>query len=79
MCFYMQNCSEGSVLLGTVSYGKLNEGKDSQKNPASYQISYMVPPTKVNNCVIHGTIPLQTRVLSSLILNLVSCIISVAA
>ncbi|XP_031094573.1 tripeptidyl-peptidase 2 isoform X2 [Ipomoea triloba] len=44
-----KNCSEGSVLLGTVSYGKLNEGKDSQKNPASYQISYMVPPTKLND------------------------------
>lgn len=75
----MQNCSEGSVLVGTMSYGKLNEGKGSEKNPASYQISYMVPPTKVNNCVIHGAHLYFFTDLCLLILNLMSFIISVAA
>ncbi|CAK9160937.1 unnamed protein product [Ilex paraguariensis] len=44
---------EGSVLLGAISYGKLSigvqeEGKNPQKNPSSYQISYRVPPNKLD-------------------------------
>ncbi|KAA8533720.1 hypothetical protein F0562_031237 [Nyssa sinensis] len=47
-----KNSSEGSVLLGAISYGKLSfgvqeEGKNPQKNPASYNISYRVPPNKL--------------------------------
>ncbi|RAL51416.1 hypothetical protein DM860_010918 [Cuscuta australis] len=38
-----KNCSEGSILVGTVSYAS------SQKNPVSYQISYRVPPSKLND------------------------------
>ncbi|XP_050387526.1 tripeptidyl-peptidase 2, partial [Argentina anserina] len=45
---------QGSVLLGAISYGKLSyvekgEGKDPQKNPVSYQISYIVPPNKMDD------------------------------
>jgi tripeptidyl-peptidase-2 len=48
----LQNAPQGSVLLGAISYGKLSlagqEGEESsQKNPVSYQISYVVPPNKV--------------------------------
>ncbi|OWM79539.1 hypothetical protein CDL15_Pgr022951 [Punica granatum] len=48
----MQNCPQGSLLVGAISYGKLSsagsgEGKNPQKNPVSYQISYVVPPNKV--------------------------------
>ncbi|CAH9123538.1 unnamed protein product [Cuscuta epithymum] len=43
-----KNYYEGSVLVGTVSYAKLNEGRGSPTNPVSYQISYMLPPTKLN-------------------------------
>ncbi|PRQ60108.1 putative tripeptidyl-peptidase II [Rosa chinensis] len=44
---------QGSVLLGAISYGKLSyaekgQGKDPQKNPVSYQISYIVPPNKMD-------------------------------
>ncbi|XP_041002868.1 tripeptidyl-peptidase 2-like [Juglans microcarpa x Juglans regia] len=46
-------CPQGSVLLGAISYGKLSfagrEGKKNpQKNPASYQLSYVVPPNKLD-------------------------------
>ncbi|TQD86599.1 hypothetical protein C1H46_027865 [Malus baccata] len=45
--------SQGSVLLGAISYGKLSyvdkgEGKNPLKNPVSYQISYIVPPNKMD-------------------------------
>jgi tripeptidyl-peptidase-2 len=45
---------EGSVLLGAISYGKLSfgvqeEGKNPEKNPVSYRISYVVPPNKVED------------------------------
>ncbi|KAE9464869.1 hypothetical protein C3L33_03223, partial [Rhododendron williamsianum] len=48
-----KNCPEGSVLLGAISYGKVSsdgqeESKNPEKNPVSYQISYLVPPNKVN-------------------------------
>ncbi|KAK4492767.1 hypothetical protein RD792_000087 [Penstemon davidsonii] len=45
--------SAGSVLIGSISYGKVsfgvnNEGKNPEKNPVSYNISYIVPPTQVD-------------------------------
>ncbi|PKA45566.1 tripeptidyl-peptidase II [Apostasia shenzhenica] len=45
--------SAGSVLLGSVSYGTMATGskKDQQKHPqspVSYQISYIIPPSKVD-------------------------------
>lgn len=40
-----KNSREGSVLFGPMSY---EEGKSPQKNPASYQISYFVPPIKLD-------------------------------
>ncbi|GAB2265195.1 tripeptidyl-peptidase II Tpp2 [Dionaea muscipula] len=48
-----KNCPEGSILVGEISYGKLTSdeqgnGKDPKKNPAFYQISYIVPPNKSN-------------------------------
>ncbi|XP_050154207.1 tripeptidyl-peptidase 2-like [Malus sylvestris] len=44
---------QGSVLLGAISYGKLSyvdkgEQKNPLKNPVSYQISYIVPPNKLD-------------------------------
>ncbi|XP_050220637.1 tripeptidyl-peptidase 2 isoform X2 [Mercurialis annua] len=47
-----KNTPQGSVLLGAISYGKLSfaaqgEGRNPQKNPVSYQVSYIVPPNKV--------------------------------
>ncbi|KAL8138735.1 hypothetical protein V2J09_004736 [Rumex salicifolius] len=49
-----KNCPEGSVLFGEITYGKPSiltqgNGNGSQKNPASYQISYVVPPNKFQN------------------------------
>lgn len=48
----LQNTPEGSVLLGTISYGKISfavqdEGKNPENNPVTYLVSYNVPPTKV--------------------------------
>jgi len=48
----VQNSTQGSLLLGAISYGKLSfgqqeEGKNPLKNPVSYQLSYIVPPNKV--------------------------------
>ncbi|KAB1210686.1 Tripeptidyl-peptidase 2 [Morella rubra] len=48
-----KNCLQGSVLLGAISYGKptfagRDDEKVPQKNPASYQLSYIVPPNKVD-------------------------------
>lgn len=40
-----KNSREGSVLFGPISY---EGGKGLQKNPASYQISYIVPPIKLD-------------------------------
>jgi tripeptidyl-peptidase-2 len=49
---FLQNSTQGSLLLGAISYGKLSNGgqevgKNPQKNPVSYQLSYIVPPNKV--------------------------------
>lgn len=48
---YSQGVSAGSVLVGSITYGKKvnNDGKNSGKNPASYTISYIVPPPQVVN------------------------------
>ncbi|KAF5457840.1 hypothetical protein F2P56_021917 [Juglans regia] len=48
-----KNSPQGSVLLGAISYGKLSfagqeVGKNPQKNPASYQLSYILPPNKLD-------------------------------
>ncbi|KAJ6386456.1 hypothetical protein OIU78_016376 [Salix suchowensis] len=48
-----KNAPQGSMLLGAISYGKLSfagqeGGKSPQKNPVSYQITYVVPPNKVD-------------------------------
>ncbi|KAI6696312.1 hypothetical protein NL676_016431 [Syzygium grande] len=47
-----KNSQPGSVLVGAISYGKVSNagqdiGKSPTKNPASYRISYIVPPNKV--------------------------------
>ncbi|XP_027189528.1 tripeptidyl-peptidase 2 isoform X2 [Cicer arietinum] len=48
-----KNSLQGSVLVGSISYGKLSfagqgEHKNPEKHPASYQISYIVPPNKID-------------------------------
>ncbi|WRX16951.1 Peptidase S8/S53 domain - like 10 [Theobroma cacao] len=48
-----KNSSQGSVLLGAISHGKLSyasqeERKNPKKNPVSYQISYVIPPNKTD-------------------------------
>ncbi|XP_027923096.1 tripeptidyl-peptidase 2-like isoform X1 [Vigna unguiculata] len=48
-----KNSPLGSVLLGTISYGKLSfagqgENTNPEKHPASYTISYIVPPNKID-------------------------------
>lgn len=44
----LQNVPQGSVLLGSISYGKVgHEGGKNSQNPVSYQVSYIVPPNKV--------------------------------
>ena len=40
------------MLFGDITYGKPSDGNGSQKNPASYKISFVVPPNKVN-MIIH--------------------------
>ena len=51
---YLQGASAGSVLIGSISYGKVsfgvnNDGKSPEKNPAYYKVSYVVPPVQVND------------------------------
>ncbi|CAN0902776.1 Tripeptidyl-peptidase 2 [Linum grandiflorum] len=47
-----KNAPQGSVLLGKITYGRLlsgqEAGKNGQKSPVSYPISYVVPPNKVD-------------------------------
>ncbi|KAL0371709.1 UNVERIFIED_CONTAM: Tripeptidyl-peptidase 2 [Sesamum calycinum] len=52
--------SAGSVLVGAISYGKLafgvnNEGKNPEKNPVSYSISYVVPPVQFDEDKAKGS------------------------
>ncbi|KAM7499661.1 hypothetical protein LguiA_024075 [Lonicera macranthoides] len=66
-----KNSPEGSVLLGAISYGKLSfgvqrEGKNPEKNPVSYRISYLVPPNKLDEdkgkgSAINGTKSVSER------------------
>uniref|UniRef100_A0A2P2LLV1 Tripeptidyl-peptidase 2 isoform X2 n=1 Tax=Rhizophora mucronata TaxID=61149 RepID=A0A2P2LLV1_RHIMU len=43
-----KNAPQGSVLLGSISYGKLSSVRQEGGNPpVSYQVSYVVPPSKV--------------------------------
>ncbi|KAG8652896.1 tripeptidyl-peptidase 2 isoform X2 [Manihot esculenta] len=45
-----KNVPQGSVLLGSISYGKVgHEGGKNSQNPVSYQVSYIVPPNKVDD------------------------------
>ncbi|MBA0831085.1 hypothetical protein Goarm_015575, partial [Gossypium armourianum] len=56
--------SQGSVLLGAISHGKLSyagEGKNPQKNPVSYQISYVVPPSKIDEDKGKGSSSASTK------------------
>ena len=53
---FLQNSTQGSVLLGAISYGKLSfadqgENKNPEKHPTSYPLSYVVPPNKVSHCL----------------------------
>ncbi|KAL7003416.1 tripeptidyl-peptidase II Tpp2 [Sarracenia purpurea var. burkii] len=43
-----KNSPEGSVLLGAISYGKLSIGVQDEGGNLSYQISYQVPPYKLD-------------------------------
>ncbi|XP_045813598.1 tripeptidyl-peptidase 2-like isoform X2 [Trifolium pratense] len=48
-----KNSLQGSVLVGSISYGQLSfsrqgDHKNPQKHPASYRISYIVPPNKID-------------------------------
>ncbi|KAJ7974178.1 tripeptidyl-peptidase 2-like [Quillaja saponaria] len=48
-----KNSPHGSVLVGAISYGKLSfvaqgEGKNPEKNPAPYRVSFIVPPNKID-------------------------------
>ncbi|MBA0685284.1 hypothetical protein Goari_012955, partial [Gossypium aridum] len=56
--------SQGSVLLGAISHGKLSyagEGKNPQKNPVAYQISYVVPPSKIDEDKGKGSSSASTK------------------
>ncbi|GAV79300.1 Peptidase_S8 domain-containing protein/TPPII domain-containing protein [Cephalotus follicularis] len=57
-----KNSPPGSLLVGAISYGKLSfvgqeEGKNPQKNPASYRITYIVPPNKIDEDMGKGSSP----------------------
>lgn len=57
LVLFLQGASAGSVLVGSISYGKVsfgvnNDGKNPEKNPVSYSISYIVPPAQVIYSVI---------------------------
>ncbi|KAL5567987.1 hypothetical protein UlMin_024562 [Ulmus minor] len=64
-----KNAPQGSVLYGAISYGKLSyfgdgEGKNPQKNPASHQISYIVPANKLDEDKGKGSSPTSTKSIS---------------
>ncbi|XP_047941197.1 tripeptidyl-peptidase 2 isoform X1 [Salvia hispanica] len=57
-----KGASAGSVLVGSISYGKVsfgvnNDAKNPEKNPVSYSISYIVPPAQVNEDKGQGSSP----------------------
>ncbi|KAL5708116.1 tripeptidyl-peptidase II [Ranunculus cassubicifolius] len=43
-----KNCPAGSVLLGTITYGKLSHGVKKEESPVKDTVSYLVPPSKVD-------------------------------
>ncbi|KAK7279941.1 hypothetical protein RJT34_25002 [Clitoria ternatea] len=48
-----KNSLQGSLLVGSISYGRLSfasqgEHKNPEKHPVSYQVSYLVPPNKID-------------------------------
>ncbi|PON90851.1 Tripeptidyl peptidase [Trema orientale] len=64
-----KNCQQGSVLLGAISYGKLSylgdgEGRNPEKNPTAHQISYIVPPNKLDEDKGKGSSPTCTKSIS---------------
>ncbi|XP_059451546.1 tripeptidyl-peptidase 2 isoform X2 [Corylus avellana] len=64
-----KNSPQGSVLLGAISYGKLScggqeGGKNPQKNPVSYQLSYIVPPNKLDEDKGKGSSSTGTKTVS---------------
>jgi tripeptidyl-peptidase II len=56
MLIGLQNAQPGSVLVGTITYGTVStfNKKDDQNQhaPASYSISYTIPPSKVSSSTI---------------------------
>ncbi|XP_072983794.1 tripeptidyl-peptidase 2 isoform X2 [Typha latifolia] len=54
-----KNAPPGAVLLGSISYGTVTQNNKSDQNnqqsPAIYHISYIVPPSKVDEDVGKGT------------------------
>ncbi|XP_019453181.1 PREDICTED: tripeptidyl-peptidase 2-like isoform X1 [Lupinus angustifolius] len=55
-----KNSPQGSVLVGAISYGKLSfadqgENKNPEKHPASYRVSYIVPPNKIDEDKVKGS------------------------
>ncbi|KAE8663274.1 Tripeptidyl-peptidase 2 [Hibiscus syriacus] len=64
-----KNSSQGSILLGAISHGKLSyasreEGKSPQKNPVSYRISYVIPPNKTDEDKSKGSTSACTKPIS---------------
>ncbi|GAB4858273.1 tripeptidyl-peptidase II Tpp2 [Ancistrocladus abbreviatus] len=61
-----KNCSEGTVLVGEISYGKLSsmEQGDGKDHPASYQICYVVPPNKLDHDKEKGSPVASTKSLA---------------
>lgn len=64
-----KNSTQGSLLLGAISYGKLSyghreEGKNPQKNPVSYLLSYVVPPNKLDEDKGKGSSSTGTKTVS---------------
>ncbi|KAG5004989.1 hypothetical protein JHK86_029128 [Glycine max] len=50
---FQQNSLQGSVLVGSISYGKLllagqRDRKYPEKHPVRYRVSYIIPPNKVD-------------------------------
>ncbi|KAK8511926.1 hypothetical protein V6N12_074615 [Hibiscus sabdariffa] len=61
-----KNSSQGSILLGAISHGKLSyagqeEQKSPRKNPVSYQIFYVIPPNRTDEDKSKGSTPAGTK------------------
>lgn len=44
-----KNCPAGAMLVGEISYGKLSGGVKKEENPVKDTVSYLVPPTKIDD------------------------------